>query len=419
MADAPAWQGVCVRTVDISAIERVLAALPPNPRAVVSGNFATPRTLVAALDASQPTFRLYAVNAQPGLPDHDGVTLETSFVGSGMRGDPRLDYIPSRLSLVPRLFATTTPPDVVLLHTSAPDQGTVSLGTEINILPGAIEAARARGGVVIAQLNPRMPYTFGDAVLSEDLIDYAVEVDEPLISPPAMDLDDDSRAIGEKVAARVVDGATLQLGIGAVPDAVLHGLQRRRDLAVWSEMFSDGVLALERSGALDADRPLTASFLFGSAELYKWVDRNPRVRMLRTETTNEPALIARNPHMTSVNTALQFDLYGQANASRIKGRIFSGFGGQTDFIVGALHAPGGQAILALRSWHPKANVSTIVPMVEEPVTSFQPTLVVTEQGAAEIFGHPEKVQAANLISIAAHPRIRDELWEEARALGLA
>ncbi len=211
----------------------------------------------------------------------------------------------------------------------------------------------------------------------------------------------------------------MQMGIGAVPDAVLHGLRDRRGLKVWSEMFSDGILALDEVGALDRDTPLTASFLFGSEELYRWVDRNPRVRILRTETTNEPALIARNPSMISVNTALQVDLFAQANASRIKARIFSGFGGQTDFIVGALHSPGGQSLMALRSWHPKADVSTIIPLVDEPVTSFQPTAVITEQGVADVFGHDEKAQARHLIENAANPRVRDELWEEAAALGLA
>ena len=408
-----------VRIVDIAGLGTVLAGQPDQARVVISGNFATPRTALQALDAALPVYRLYAVNAQGGMPDREGVTLETSFVGPGMRKSPRLSYVPSRLSLVPRMFATTMPPDVVLVHTSLPAGGTVSLGTEVNILPGAIEAARARGALVIAQMNPQMPYTFGDAVLPLELVDFGVEVDEPLVSPGTTPLDDISRAIGERVAARVLDGSTMQLGIGAVPDAVLHGLHERTGLTVWSEMFSDGVLALEKAGALDKEVPVTASFLFGSAELYTWVDRNPRVEMLRTETTNEPALIAKRPLMTSVNTALQIDLFAQANASRINGRIFSGFGGQTDFIVGALHSPGGQAIMALRSWHPKADVSTIIPLVDEPVTSFQPTVVVTDQGVADIWGHDERSQAAHLIDNAAHPDVRDELQEEAHALGLA
>jgi acyl-CoA hydrolase len=408
-----------VKIVDIAGLGGILAGLPDQARVVVSGNFATPRTTLQAVDAALSVYRLYTVNAQPGIPDREGVTLETSFVGAGMRRSPRLSYVPSRLSLVPRLFATTMPPDVVLVHTSLPAGGTVSLGTEVNILPGAIEAARARDALVIAQMNPQMPYTFGDAVLPLELVDYGVEVDEPLTSPAVLPLDDISRSIGDRVAARVGDGSALQLGIGAVPDAVLHGLQGRKGLTVWSEMFCDGVLALEEKGALDKEVPVTASFLFGSPELYAWVDRNPRVRMLRTETTNEPALIAEHPLMTSVNTALQVDLFAQANASRINCRIYSGFGGQTDFIVGALHSPGGQAILALRSWHPKADVSTIIPLVDEPVTSFQPTVVVTEQGAADIWGHDERSQAAHLIEQASHPNVREELQEEARALGLA
>ena len=408
-----------MRTISTTELASLVAGLPENPRVVVSGNFATPHVLVTAFDAAVPTYRLHALNAQPGLPQREGVTLETSFVGPGMRKSPHLVYIPSRLSLVPRLFGATCPPDVVIVHTSVPQDGKVSLGIEVNILPAAIEAVRERGGLVLAQINPQMPYTFGDAEISVDVVDYAIEVDAALPSPGALEIDDTSATIGDRVATRVSDGSTMQLGIGAVPDAVLSGLTHRRGLRVWSEMFSDGVLELERAGALDTDAPLVSSFLFGSPELYSWVDRNPRVRMLRTETTNEPSLIAKQPLMTSVNTALQVDLYAQANASRVRGEIYSGFGGQTDFIVGALHSPGGQAILALRSWHPRANVSTIVPMLEEPVTSFQASAIVTEHGQAWIWGYDQKSQARHLIRDAAHPDVRDELWEEARALRLA
>ena len=140
--------------------------------------------------------------------------------------------------------------------------------------------------------------------------------------------------------------------------------------------------------------------------------------MLRTERTNDPASIARSPAMTSVNTALQVDLFGQANASRICGRIYSGFGGQTDFIVGALHSPGGQAFIALRSWHPRADVSTVVPLLDEPVTSFQPSAIVTENGLARVWGLTESEQAREIIDQAAHPKVRDELVEEAHFLGL-
>ena len=408
-----------MRIVSPEALGAVLRALPPRPRAVASGNFAAPGALFEVLDREVEEFRLSMLNAQPGIPTRDGIVLETSFVGPGMRGRPNLAYIPSRLSLVPLLFTTTRTPDVVLLHTSTPEAGTVSLGTEVNILPAAVEAARARGGVVVAQLNRRMPYTYGDGQLPVDVVDYGVDVDEPLPASPPLPLDDLSRSIGDRVAALVPDGATLQLGIGGVPDATLQALVVRRGLRVWSEMFSDGVLALDRAGALDPDAPLTSSFLFGSDELYRWVDHNPRVRVLRTEKTNDPASIARQPAMTSVNSALQVDLFAQANASRIRTRIYSGIGGQTDFIVGALHSAGGQALIALRSWHPKADCSTIVPLVDEPVTSFQHSAVVTEQGVAPIWGHSQQEQARHLIECAAHPDVREELEEEAVALGLA
>ena len=395
-----------------------LRRLPDNPRVVVSGNHATPWHTLGLVDAALPAYRLWVLNGQPGLPDRDGVTLETPFVGPGMRRSPRLDYVPSRLSLVPTLLTSVTPPDAVVIHTTPPRGGRVSLGTEVNVLPAAIEAVRARNGLVVAQVNRHLPWTYGDAELDVSLVDVLVEADEPLTHAPMVALDDESVRIGELVAERVGDGATLQAGIGAVPDATMRGLVGRRGLRIWTEMFSDSVLTLEQAGALDPDVPITASFLFGSEELIDWVDGNERVRMTRTEVTNDPGGIARNPAMVSVNTALQVDLFGQANASRIQARIHSGFGGQTDFIVGALHSPGGQAVIALRSWHPKADVSTIVPLVDEPVTSFQMSAVVTEQGVAEVFGRDQHEQARQLVEHAAHPRVREELREEAVALGL-
>ena len=408
-----------MKRVSVEELQRVLSALPNVPRVVASGNFATPNTLVHALDAVVPEYRLFILNAQPGLPDREGVTYETAFVGAGMRRSPRLRYYPCRLSLVPELFKKSLPPDVVLLHTSTPEEGNISLGLEVNILPGAMEAARAHGGLIIAQANPAMPATYGDATIPLDSIDYLVEVEEPVITHQADPPDDVSAAIGSRVAALVPDGATLQLGIGAVPDATLAALNKHRGLTVWSEMFSDGVLALERAGCMDVDVPITASFVFGSAELYKWVDRNKRIQLLRTERTNDPGIISDRPNVVSVNSALQVDLFAQANASRVRGEVYSGFGGQTDFIVGALHSPGGQAIIALRSWHPKANTSTVVPMLTGPVTSFQHSYIVTEQGAAAIWGHDQVTQAQNIVDNAAHPSVRDELRDAGRKLGLA
>lgn len=407
-----------MRIVPAERLDGNLAGVAAEPRVVCSGNAATPWTLLAAVDAALPFYVLHLLNPHPGVPDREGVVLETPFVGLGARSSPRLSYVPSRLSLVPRLYQTALPPDVVCLHTSPPRDGHVSLGIEVNVLPAALEAARARGGLVVAQLDPSMPYVFGEGELPVEEVDFAIEANDPPGSPRPTTADDAAMTIAERVADRIVDGATVQMGIGAVPDAVVTGLKRRRGLRVWTEMFSDGVLELDRGGSLQPDEPLTASFLFGSAELYAWADRNPRVRLLRTETTNDPSRISTNPAMVSINTALQVDLYGQVNASRINGRVHSGFGGQTDFIVGALHSAGGQALIALRSWHPRADVSTIVPLVEEPVTSFQPSAVITEQGVATLWGTPEHQQARQLIEYAAHPAVREELREEAAAIGL-
>jgi acyl-CoA hydrolase len=363
-------------------------------------------------------YQLFMLNAQDGVPDREGVALESPFVGPGMRGRTGLRYFPCRLSLVPVLLGSALPPDVVLLHTSAPVNGTVSLGIEVNVLPAAVDAARFRGGLVIAQVNPRMPYTYGDAVLDTGEIDYAIEAEGPLPSPPRRPVLDASGPIGERVAALVPDSVTLQLGIGAVPDAVLAALTGRRGLVVWSEMFSDGVLGLDAAGALDPDRPVTGSFAFGSAHLYDWIDRNPRIRMLRTEKVNDPGRIARQPQMVSINSALQVDLFAQANASRVRGVIYSGFGGQTDFVVGALHSPGGLAVIALPSWHPKANVSTVVPRLAGPVTSFQHSFIVSDQGTAAVWGHDASAQAQQIITEVAHPSVQDELRAAGRELGI-
>ena len=399
-------------------LAHALASLPPNPRIVATGNHATPWDTLKVIDETLDEYRLWVLNGQHGLPDREGVTLETSFVGPGQRRRPQLSYIPSRLSMVPLLFSRQLPPDAVLLHTTRPRDGKVSLGVEVNVLPAAIEAAKRRGGLVIAQVNDAMPWTYGDALIDAELVDVMVECDKPMPSAPPGAIDEQSARIGALVAERVSDGSTLQAGIGAVRDAAMHGLTGRSGLRIWTEMFSDSVLALERVGALDRHVPISASFLFGSEELLDWVGDNIRVEMVRTETTNDPGLIARNPKMVSINTALKVDLFGQANASRINSRIHSGFGGQTDFIVGAMHSTGGQSFIALRSWHPKADCSTIVPLIDEPVTSFQMSAVVTEQGVAEIYGQVQREQVRQLIENAAHPSVREELHEEAVALGL-
>jgi acyl-CoA hydrolase len=385
----------------------------------VSGNWSTPKRALEIVDANIESYRLFVLGLRHPVSSRASVRLETPFVGAGMRRSPMLDYIPMRLSLVPRLFAISRQPDVVLVHTSTPKAGKISLGIEVNVLPAAIEVARARGALVIAQLNPRMPYTFGEGELPTDLIDLAIEVDEPLQTAETLPSDPVKDQIGEHIAHLVPDGATLQLGIGAIPDATLGRIVKRRGLHIWSEMISDGVLALERAGALDPETQVVTSFLGGSQELYAWADSNPRLRMFRTETTNDPAMIAVNPMMISINAAVQVDLFAQANASYVGGRIFSGFGGQTDFIVGALHSTGGQAVIGLPSWHEKSHSSTIVPLLDTPATSFQHSVIVTDQGCAHIFGRSQHDQTRLLIEEAAAPKARDELWEAAERLGLA
>jgi len=406
-----------MRTISLEQLGSILGGVGPNPRVFASGNFATPYTLLNALDEALPEYRLHMLNAHGQLPKRDGVTYETAFIGPAMRGADT-HYIPARLSLLPLLIKGDYRPDIVLIQTSPRHHDTLSLGIECNVIPAAIEAIREHGGLVIAQANPQMPYTYGDAQIYETEIDFLIEVDEQLTTIEPGPLDDVSKQIGERIATRINDGSTLQLGIGAVPDAVVQSLHQKKGFRIWTEMFSDGVLGLHKSGSLDDDVPLTASFIFGSRQLYDWLDKNKRVRIMRTEVTNNPGNIERQPQMTSVNAALQVDLFDQANASRMKGKIYSGFGGSTDFIVGALHSRGGQAFIALPSWHPKANVSTIVPKLDEPITSFQHSAVATEQGIADVFGHTQAEQARNIINQAAHPDAREHLTQAAREMKL-
>jgi acyl-CoA hydrolase len=316
---------------------------------------------------------------------------------------------------VPLLLKEHFIPEVVLLHTSPAQGGKVSLGTEVNVLPAAIESARANGGLVIAQANSQMPYTFGDAEISADLIDFFIEVDEPLDEKPAGQIGDTAREIGARISSQVENGSTLQLGIGGIPDSVIELMRGRKDLRIYTEMFSDGLLGLQRSGALNAESPITASFVFGSRELYDWMNQNQSIRMLRTETTNDPGQISKQPKMTSINAALEVDLFDQANASFVRGEVYSGFGGSTDFIVGAMHAKGGKSFMALPSWHEKANKSTVVDHLSEHVTSFQHSYVATENGLAACFGRTQGEQAWNIINHAAHPAAREWLTEAAKA----
>ena len=397
-----------MKKITIEQAKTIIASLE-NPRVVASGNHATPKTLLNLLDETLPNYTIHMLNANDDIPNREGITYETAFVGKGMRNKPALNYIPCRLSMVPILFNTYCPPDLILLNTSLMYEKTLSLGIEVNILPAAIEAARRNGAIIIAQANTKMPYTYGDAVLYDNEVDYYIEVEEPLSTIKPKPLNETSQNIGERVAYYIPDSSTLQLGIGTIPDAVLTALKNRNDLRLWTEMFTDGVKDLYQAGAFNKDIPLTASFLFGSENLYEWVNHNHNIRMLRTEKTNHPSTIAKHPLMMSINSAMQVDLLDQANASWKNGQIYSGFGGSTDFIVGALHSPKGHAFIALPSWHEKTNTSTIIPELKTPATSFQHSAIITENGTAWCFGNNSKTQAENLISKAAHPNVREEL----------
>lgn len=210
-----------MRMVSDSGLAAVVSALPGVPRVVAGGNFATPWQALAVIDEAIAEYRLFMLNAQQGVPDRDGVILESAFIGPGMRDRKGLRYYPCRLSLVPVMLTGTLPPDVVLVQTSPPVDGTVSLGTEVNVLPAAIEAARDRGGLVIAQVNRYMPYTYGDAVLPMGDIDYGIEADIPLASPPPRVPLRTSLAIGDRVADLVpdVDGPQSCHPAGAHPSA--------------------------------------------------------------------------------------------------------------------------------------------------------------------------------------------------------
>jgi acyl-CoA hydrolase len=387
-----------------------------DPLVVASGNCASPHALLQLLDETVASYRLFMLNAPGDIPCRAGVSYLSPFIGPGMRRRARLGYLPCRLSMVPRLLATHLPPDLVLLNTSLPRDGMVSLGVEVNVLPAAIESAHAHGGKVIAQLNRAMPFTRGpDALVSLDSLDAVIEVDEPLASPGPRALNEQQMVIGDRVAGLVTNGATLQIGIGAVPDALLERLRDHRQLRIWSEMIGDGVLGLAQAGAL-ADSPLVTSFVVGSPELYDWVDDNPAVTLARTETTNDLNRIGQQPRMTAINTAMQVDLFGQANASHVPSHVHSGAGGQDDFIEGALRSAHGVAVIALPSWHIRSDTSTIVARIDGPAASFQPSHVVTELGTAQVWGRSADEQAYELIEHVAKPCARDQLWQAAAAI---
>ncbi len=352
-------------------------------------------------------------------PKYNGIfRLDSFFVGGNVREATqagRADYIPCSLSETPRMIRSgAVGCDVVFLMVSEPDdEGYVSLGTSVDYMPEAIERAR----VVVAQVNRYVPFTFGDARIPVSAIDAFVRHDTPLNPAAPSPLSATDIAIGRHCAELIPDGATLQIGIGNIPTAVLSQLGGHKNLGVHSEMFSDSVIPLVEKGVINGsckhtDRgKLVAMFLKGSQRLYDFVDRNPDVLMKDVGYTNSPAVIASNPRVVALNSAIQIDLSGQVCSDSMGTRIFSGSGGQLDFILGATYSEGGVPIIAMPSITSK-GVSKIVPTLAPGAGVVTPrTLVqwvVTEQGAVNLYGLSLQQRAKALISIA-HPSVRDQL----------
>jgi 4-hydroxybutyrate CoA-transferase len=351
------------------------------------------------------------------------------FIGPNARAavnDGRADYVPVFLSDVPLLFESRALPlDAVFVNATPPDRhGFCSLGTSVEAMHAAIRAAKT----VIVQFNRSMPRTLGDSFVHVSDIDLAVEVDVPPYEHAVGAIGAVERKIGEFVADLVPDGATLQLGIGAIPAATALALLDKRDLGIHTEMFTDAVVDLVEAGVITGARKernrgkIVTAFVMGSQRLYDFVHDNPMVEMRPVDFTNDTHVIRSFSRMVAINSAIEVDLTGQVVADSIGHRLYSGVGGQMDFIRGAALATEGRAIIALPSTAAGGSTSRITPALKEGAgivtTRAHVRTVVTEWGVAELFGKSVRERAAALISIA-HPDFRDELAAEAARLQLA
>lgn len=395
-------------------------------RVFVHGAAATPTPLLESLARRRDLedvrlYHLHTIGPAPfAEPEHAGRFLSVSlFTGAPVRSavaEGRADFMPIFLSDIPGLFATRRVPlDAAILQLSPPDRhGLCTLGTSVDAAKAAADSAR----LIIAEINARMPRTHGNTVVPFHRVAAFVHTDRPLHAhPPGPEGAVEAR-IGELIAGLVDDGATLQMGIGAIPDAVLARLHGKRDLAIHTEMFSDRVVDLVESGAvtnrLKSVHPgrIVTSFVVGSRRLYDFVDDNPVVEFHPCDRTNDTALIRKNDRVHAINSALQVDLSGQVCADSLGHRIFSGIGGQMDFIRGAALSRGGKPILALPSTAVGGTVSRIVPELTPGAgvvtTRGHVHWVVTEYGAVNLHGLTLRERGEALISIA-HPDYRAEL----------
>ena len=397
---------------------------------------ATPSVLLEALVARAPELRDVGMihlhtegpgpHLAPGMAAH--FRHRALFVGPNARAavnEGRADYVPVFLSDVPHMFNRgVLPLDAVLVNATPPDaHGFCSLGVSVEAMHAAVRAA----GTVIVQLNRSMPRTLGESFIHVNDIDLAVEVDVPPYEHTIGPVGDIERRIGEHVAGLIPNGATIQLGIGAIPAATAVALRDHRDLGVHTEMFTDAVIDLVATGVVNGSRKernrgkIVTAFLMGTRRLYDFVDDNPMIEMRSVDFTNDTQIIRSFSTMTAINSAIEVDLSGQVVADSIGSRIYSGVGGQMDFIRGAALAREGRAIIALPSTAANETISRITlslaPGAGVVTTRAHVRTVVTEYGAAELFGRSLRERASALIGIA-HPDHRDRLRSEARRSGL-
>lgn len=417
-------------------LEEAVASVGHGDTVFVQGGAATPSALLAALaDRAHTLSGVTTVglhldgpcpHLEPGLAEQ--IRHRALFIGPNARqavNEGRADYVPIFLSDIPHLFSRgILPLDAAFVNVSLPDaHGFCSLGTSVDATLAAVRSAHT----VVAQLNPAMPRTLGDSFVHVDQIDFGVDVDQPPHEHPVAPIGEVEHKIGAHVAELVPDGATLQLGIGAIPAAVGDALRDKRDLGVHTELFTDTVVDLVEAGALTGAAKeinrgkIVSAFVLGTKRVYRFIDDNPMVEMRPVDYTNDTAVIRRFRRMVAINSAIEVDLSGQVVADSIGRRLYSGVGGQMDFIRGAALAEEGRAIIALPSTAAGGTASRIVASLREGAgvvtTRAHVRSIVTEWGVAEMFGRSLAERARALIEIA-HPDFRDELRHAARQLHL-
>lgn len=410
--------------------EEAVAKIQSGNRVYIQGAAMTPKILVRAMSERYKELKEVevvhihtegeALYAQE--PYNRSFYTQTFFVGGNVRAavrKPYGDYVPIFLSEIHQLFRhRVLPIDVALIQVSPPDKhGFCSLGTSVDVTYPAIECAKT----VIAQVNPNVPRTHGDGIIHSSKIDAAIEVNEPLHYVEAPKVGEVEEKIGRYVAELVEDGATLQMGIGAIPNVVLKNLTNHKELGIHTEMFSDGVLPLVKSGVITNSRKvvkpgkMVTCFAMGSPELYEFLDDNPSVHFKEAAYTNDTSIIRKNPKVTAINSAIEIDLTGQVCADTIGSMQYSGVGGQMDFIRGASLSKGGKPIIAMPSVT-KKGISKIVPQLKQgagvTTTRAHVQYVVTENGVINLFGLSLRQRAKALISIA-HPDHQEELTRQA------